>query len=310
MDTLWQSEELAELEVPAIPPRCQYGDLWALGDNHKLLCGDSTNALDVMRLFEDEQFALCFTSPPYSNQRTYKIGAFDWHSMMCGAFDQMIYHGKPDCHILVNLGLKHENRQVDMYWSNWLMHCSHMEWPLFGWYVWDKSSGMPHDNNGRLASTHEFIFHFTKEGLANKWVKTLGDSTPRKNGRFRVTNGMLKKENSPDKFGQPYKVPDSVIRIPRANTTHALETIHPAVFPVELPEFIYRTWSQPGDIVYEPFSGSGTSIIAAERLKRRCYAVDCEPTYNDLAIERWQRLTGKQAVLISRIQPDTVTLSA
>lgn len=302
MNTLWQEDQLAELEVPAIPPRVAYGDIWQLGE-HRLLCGDSTSAQEVASLFGSEQFTLCFTSPPYSNQRTYKIGAFDWQSMMCGAFDQMIANGKPDCHILVNLGLKHENRQVDMYWFQWLMHCSARALPLFGWYTWDKGSGMPHDNNGRLSSTHEFIFHFSNQGKpANKWVKTLGDSTPRKHGRFRETSGVLKKENSSDKFGQPYKIPDSVIRISRANTTNSLEANHPAVFPVALPEFIYRTWSQPEDVVYEPFSGSGTSIISAERLHRRCYAIDIEPTYCDLAIERWQRLTGKQAVLIARTE--------
>ncbi len=190
---IWQEEAV----------QVQRGEIWQLGE-HRLLCGDSTNPDEVTRLFRGERFALCFTSPPYSDQRTYKLGSFDWHSLMCGAFDRMIEHGKHKCHILINLGLSHKNRQVDMYWLEWLMYCASVGWPVFGWYVWDKGSGMPHGNNGRLASTHEFIFHFCQDGLANKWVKTLGDSTPRPNGRFRESNGVLKKENSPDKFGQPY----------------------------------------------------------------------------------------------------------
>ena len=276
------------------PVQVQRGDIFALG-RHRLMCGDSTNAQDVARLFGDEHFGLCFTSPPYSDQRTYTQGPFDWHSLMCGAFDQIIAHGKPDCHILINLGLSHKHRQVDMYWLDWLMHCREQEWPLFGWYVWDKLAGMPRVNDGRLMVSHEFIFHFCQDGLANKWIKTIGDSTPRKNGRFRLADGALIKECSSEKFGQPYKVPDSVIRVNRANTTGKLEANHPAVFPVALPEFMMHTWSQSGDIVYEPFCGSGTSIIAGESLQRRVYALEISGEYCQLAIERWQEMTGQQA---------------
>lgn len=312
MNTLWQSEELTELEVPAIPPRCQYGDLWALGE-HRLLCGDSTTTQDVARLFDCEQFSLCFTSPPYSNQRTYKIGEFDWHSMMCGAFDQMIVNGKPDCHILVNLGLKHENRQVDMYWSDWLAHCAQIDWQLFGWYVWDKGEGLQGEWGGKLAPAHEFIFHFNQErNCPNKWIRTKEASQHKRTNKkaFRDPNGIVHKATSLEKIGQLFKVPDSVIRVNREKVRDIHTANHPAVFPVALPEFILKTWSQPGDIVYEPFSGSGTSIIAAERLHMRCYACDIEPTYIDLALERWHRLTGKQPVLISRTQPDTVSVAS
>jgi DNA modification methylase len=57
--------------------------------------------------------------------------------------------------------------------------------------------------------------------------------------------------------------------------------------------------SKPGDAVYEPFSGSGTTIIAAELENRRCYAVELSPEYVDVAVLRWQAFTGKQAVLSS-----------
>ena len=55
--------------------------------------------------------------------------------------------------------------------------------------------------------------------------------------------------------------------------------------------------SEPNDIIYEPFSGSGTTIIAAESCRRRCYAVELNPEYVDMAIRRWEEYTGQQAVL-------------
>lgn len=273
------------------PVQVQRGEVWAMG-KHRLLCGDSTNPEDVARLFDGEQFALCFTSPPYSDQRDYKLGSFNWHGMMCGSFDQMIMQGKPDCHILINLGLSHKNRQVDMYWLQWLLYCASVQWPVFGWYVWDKGPAIPGDHNGRLGNTHEFVFHFNQSTQsANKWIPTQRIDSSR---GFRQKDGTLKLPTSPDKYGQPFKVPDSVLRINRECARGIHTANHPAVFPIALPEFIMKTWSQPDDVVYEPFAGSGTSIIAAENLQRRCYAMEIEPTYCQLAIQRWQEHTGQQ----------------
>jgi len=287
--TIWQQE----------PIQVQYGDVWQLG-THRLMCGDSTKINDVVRLFAGDTFALCFTSPPYSNQRTYKIGSFNWHDLMCGTFEQIVQHGTPDCHVLINLGLSHKNRQVDMYWLQWLMQCAFLGWPVFRWYVWDKCAGMPHENQGALMDSHEFIFHFNRlRNQANKWIETKGKSGTVPG--FREKDGKPAKREGHTNWNQSHKVPDSVIRIYRDFSNR---TNHPAVFPVALPEFIYKTWSQPHDIVYEPFCGSGTSIIAGENLQRRVYAIDIEPTYCDLTIQRWQSLTGQRAHRISIQQED------
>lgn len=276
------------------PITVQRGDIWQLGQ-HRLMCGDSTSEIDVRRLFDGKTFRLCFTSPPYSDQREYKVGAFNWHSLMCGSFEQIVKHGNPDCHILINLGLSHKNRQVDMYWLGWLMQCSEMGWPVFGWYVWDKGSVTFRENDGRLFTSHEFIFHFNQSrNEANKWVETSG----RKQYvyGYRRPNGKHEKIFSPDKVGQPFRVPASIISIHKVNENRQIYSKHPAVFPVALPEFMMHTWSQPHDIVYEPFCGSGTSIIAGENLNRRVYAMEIEPSYCELAIQRWQEKTCQQAI--------------
>lgn len=264
------------------------------------MCGDCSKPDEVRKLFGDEQFTLCFTSPPYSDQRGYKLGSFDWHATMCCAFDQLIVHGQPDCHILINLGLSHKNRQVDMYWLEWLMYCASIDWPLFGWYVWDQGSGLPGEWGGRLAPSHEFLFHFNKKlRYPNKWIETKEESRG-----TRVHRTALRRDNevklvdSPDKFGQLFKIPDSVIRLNRECARGLHTQNHPAVFPIALPEYIMQTWSQPQDIVYEPFCGSGTSIIAAENLHRQCYAMEIEPSYCELAIYRWQEKTAQQAQLL------------
>ena len=74
--------------------------------------------------------------------------------------------------------------------------------------------------------------------------------------------------------------------------------IHPTVKPTEVFAIPMRIHTQPGDLCYEPFSGSGTQIIAAERVNRRCYAMEIEPIFCDVAVKRWEDFTGKKAKLI------------
>ena len=74
---------------------------------------------------------------------------------------------------------------------------------------------------------------------------------------------------------------------------------HPAEFPVELPSRFIKMHSRPGDIILEPFCGSGTTIIAAEQLGRVCYGVELDPHYCDVILARWETLTGQVAQLIT-----------
>ena len=83
----------------------------------------------------------------------------------------------------------------------------------------------------------------------------------------------------------------------RGNETEDPETVHSTQKPVECMRRPILNNSAPGDAIYEPFSGSGTTIIAAEMTGRRCLAMEIDPAYCDVAVQRWQELTGRQAVL-------------
>ena len=71
---------------------------------------------------------------------------------------------------------------------------------------------------------------------------------------------------------------------------------HSAPFPRALVEFFVKAFSDEGDLVFDPFLGSGTTIIAAERTGRVCYGMELDPGYVDTIVRRWQRFTGKSAV--------------
>lgn len=74
-------------------------------------------------------------------------------------------------------------------------------------------------------------------------------------------------------------------------------TDHPTAKPVELVTRCLANSSRAGDIVYEPFSGSGTTLMACEQMGRRCYALEVDPRYVDVAVARWEAFTGRTAVL-------------
>ena len=147
---------------PPAEPITKPGDIWALG-KHRLCCGDATDPAAVARLTQGAQATLMFTSPPYAQQRDYgatkeKVG--DWDALMQGVFAAAPV--KSDAQLLVNLGLVHRDSEWQPYWEGWVEWMRTSGWRRFGWYVWDQGPGLPGDWNGRLAPSHEFIFHFNR----------------------------------------------------------------------------------------------------------------------------------------------------
>ena len=285
-----------EIPEPPADPVTVLGDVWLLG-RHRLMCGDSTSVDAVDKLMAGQRADLCFTSPPYAQQREYKKEISDWDGLMNGVFAALPV--KDGAQILVNLGLVHEKGRVNAYWDAWLDYMGANGWPLFGWYVWDKGFGLPGNWNGRLAPAHEFIFHFSKGGNkpANKWVDKDTKYIKEGSGKaFRQKDGTTKAATSPNASMQPTKIADSVIRV-TPHMARNIDTSHPAMFPVALCEAMYKSYAKAGDWAYEPFSGSGTSIIACEGMGMNCAAMELAPEYVDVAIKRWQDFTGEQAML-------------
>lgn len=290
------SEDAAD-DVPAPPrePISREGDLWLIG-NHKLLCGDSTDLSAVARVMNGECAALVFTSPPYGNQRDYTTGGVgDWDALMRGAFAALPISEAGQ--VLVNLGLVHRDNEWQPYWLRWLDWMREQSWRRFGLYVWDQGPGLPGDWNGRLAPAFEFVFHFNRKArkpnkiVPCKWAGHVNDT----HGGIRHKDGHVGEWTHAGQGVQEMRIPDNVIRITR-HKARGIETEHPAVFPVALPEFVMRTYSNERDIVYEPFAGSGTSIIAAERSGRRARAIELAPEYVDVALRRWRKLFPDQSV--------------
>ena len=297
-DSTDTSEDAAD-DVPDAPvnPVSRSGDVWQLGA-HRVICGDAADATVVTALMAGDTAVLCFTSPPYGNQRDYTNTIIDWDALMRGVFNQlpMAANGQ----VLVNLGLIHREQEVIPYWDGWLDWMRTQGWRRFAWYVWDQGPGLPGDWNGRLAPAFEFVFHFNRKDSEprrpNKIVPCIyagrdthlrGDGTSA--GGMRNKDGSKTAWNHVGQMTQETKIPDAVIRLMRHKGKIGQDIDHPAVFPVALPQHVLETYTDAGDIVFEPFCGSGTTLLAAQRIGRAVRATEIAPEYVDVTVKRFQQ---------------------
>jgi hypothetical protein len=258
------------------------GDLWQLG-NHRLLCGNSLEASSYELLLQGQLVQLVVTDPPYNvhikghvcgsgkvKHKEFAMASGEMTQSEFTAFLSSMFshlHGvMQDGTILFSfMDHRHIREILDA------------AQPIFGEHrqlcIWAK------DNGGMgtfYRSQHELVFVFKKGDAPHINNFELGQ-----HGRYRT----------------------NVWNYPGVNTFkgkgYELLAMHPTVKPVSLIADAIRDCSHRKGIVLDPFAGSGTILIAAERTGRHARAIEFEPQYVDVAIHRWQRVTGKQAVLAS-----------
>lgn len=285
-------------DIPdAVEAVTKRGDIWRLG-SHRVMCGDSTSPADVAALMDGREASFVFTSPPYLQQRDYGGNLPPWDQLMQGVF--YVLPVTDDAQLLVNLGLVYRESNWIDYWHDWIAWMRTRGYRQFGWYVWDQGNGMPGDWRGRLGPSHEFIFHFNKTAeRARKSVESKHGGKPRTGNGQRRADGIIKPYAHGTAPIQETKIHDSVFRIARQQA-HGIHEGHPATYPVRLVTEVWECFTDPGDLGYDPFLGSGTSVIGAEQIGRVCCGMEIEPTYLDIVIERWEQVTGISAIRESR----------
>jgi DNA modification methylase len=226
---------------------------------------------------------LVVTSPPYAEQRQYgfKKGEFRWDHVVPRVLAGV--NLTPEGQMLVNLGLVHRDGEVVCYWEPMIHTLRSFGYRLFGWYPWDQGFGMPGDWQGRLAPSHEFVFHFNRnQKRPNKFIPTLQRKASGKGQR--ASDGTVKAKSSPHLCGQPFKIPDSVFRINREMARNIGG--HPAPYPRKFAEFMLRAWD---GVVLDPFMGGGTTLLAAYGLGRNSIGIEIEERYCEIAAKRLQQ---------------------
>jgi len=263
-------------EVPE-PPKAAVtkpGDLWLLGE-HRLLCGDSTSPDDVRRLMNGERAILFSTDPPYlvgydGNNHPHKWNEAnknkDWSDTYSVTWDDADANPELfDKFVAVAVA-----EAIDPHAAWYCWHASRRQAMLES--VWEKHGAFVHQqiiwNKDRPILTRSW-YMWQHEPCFMGWIK--GNKPP------RIADDS----------------PRSVWNLD--TIAPGTQTDHPTSKPVELFAIPMRQHTQPGEVCYEPFSGSGSQLIAAQQEGRRCFAMEISPIYCDVAVARWEAYTGQKA---------------
>ena len=274
-----------DIPKPSKKTKSRTGDLWILG-KHRLLCGDSTKMTDLLRLMERKKAKLYFTSPPYNMaakmyenyKDSLKSAQYISFNLIVAGNIKNILRGFLFWNISYNANSRWEFIEI---FYRLIKDCN---FTFLENIVWDKERAMPITSKMGLTRQYEDILFLTNQEIGHDLDFCFVGTTER--------TWFFDKRNQ--------KGVSNYWRIPvRANTQ--MEEIH-ACYPVALPCKAIDLMTNPSDIVVEPFAGSGTTIIAAEKLDRRCFAMEKEPVFVDVAIERWEQWTGQKAKLERKSQ--------
>jgi DNA modification methylase len=304
--------DASEDEIPELPkdPVTRPGDLWKLGQ-HLLVCGDCRDPKVVARLFEvNERANLAFTSPPYASQRKYDessgfepIRPEEYVGWFEAVQANVIAHLAPDGSWFVNIKEHSNEGQRSLYVKDLTVtHVRRWGWRFVDEYCWLRQS-LPGDpaSMKKFKNGWEPVFHYARSASFRFFPKHVRHdsegafdyATQKRAGKniSAASQGKGNNAQSPVGHGEGLAYPSNVLDIKEG----ARVTGHAAAFPVKFPSFFIRAFSDVGDLVYDPFLGSGTTLIAAEKLERHAVGCELSPAYCDVIVERWQNASGLRA---------------
>lgn len=278
--------------VPEVPeePKTKLGDIYQLG-NHRLMCGDSTCIDAVEKLMDGQKAQFSFTSPPYADQREYN-GGKELSTQHLATF---IRTASGFCDFfVVNLGLSRKDGEINQYWDDYIVEARNCGLKLLSWNIWNREGmgGSIGNMTAMFPIEHEWIFVFGSDikdinrTRDNKHSGKSGKSTIRqKDGETTPNNWAINKKG---KIGTVF-----TCDFARGKKEH------PAMFPVEFPMGYIESCTNNNDVVYEPFGGAGSTMIACQKLGRQAFLMELDPKYCDVIIKRWEDFTGKKAELLT-----------
>jgi len=246
---------------------------------NSVLQGD---ALHVLQTLPDSVVDLVVTSPPYADQRAATYGGVkpdDYADWFLPISDQLLRVLKPEGSLVLNIKERVVNGERHTYVLELIIAMRRQGWLWTEEYVWHKRNCYPGKWPNRFRDAWERCLHFTKGDWKNTRLANLSE-TDQKRDNSRVLSGFGK--NISNWVGREMAFPTNVVHL----ATECGNRSHSAAFPVELPTWFIKLFTQPGDLVLDPFLGSGTTAVAAQSLDRQYVGIELNPEYVALAQER------------------------
>lgn len=259
--------------VPEVPeePKTKPGDIYQLG-RHRLMCGDSTSIDAVEKLMGKEKANLVITSPPYNGDTKSKHGDYYATNKTQKFYGDNGFQDNLNSDEYVNFS------------KSVLNNCFIV---TDGWIFWNVS----YNANSRFEYIKQIQDHleFLVEQIC--WKKS---------SNFPLKGSMMRQWEPIYVFStnkKPLGLKEVTGNHWEISNTNAQHENHKACFPVELPEKAITIFDERVKVVFEPFGGSGTTMIACEKLGRTNFTMELDPKYCDVIVKRWEEFTGQKANL-------------
>jgi site-specific DNA-methyltransferase (adenine-specific) len=252
---------------------------------------------EILKSFPDNSIDLIFTSPPYADQRNHTYGGIrpdkyvDWFLPKSEQFLRVL---KPTGTFILNIKERVVDGERHTYVIDLILNMKKQGWFWTEEFIWHKKNSYPgkwpnrfRDNWERLIQFNKSKqFHFYQDEVmvpVGDWAKdrlSKLSTTDQKRDESKVGSGFGKKVSN--WIGREKVYPTNVIYL----ATECGNKNHSATFPLELPSWFIRLFTKSGDLVLDPFIGSGTTALAAIKLGRHYIGIDKALEYVDLSIER------------------------
>jgi len=295
-------KELEKLDIQNI--QTQKGDVYELGES-RLMCGDSTVEADILKLMNGQKADMCFTDPPY----------------LLDYLHGKKRNGKPT----EGFGLKRDRKYLETdelppdFTDLWMANIAKVQKPDFSIIVYENPKNLriiwnTLEQHWKYRNT--IIWHLPNrvQGFASKYkffnkhdIAVLGTAGEVALNNEPENDPLLQEEYESALFAtsgkphwEPYEkgkkyCPTDFIEYIASDEKSSGQGIIFGTKPVEILIPYIKVLTKRNDLIIEPFGGSGSTLIAATRMKRRCYIMEKSPVYTEVIIKRWEKLTGLKA---------------
>lgn len=323
----------ADEEIPEEPanPVTRPGDVWTIG-RHRLVCGDCRDRNILGILFPADSCAsVCITSPPYATQREYDASSgftpiapedyVAWYADVAAGLESVL---APDGSYFLNIKEHADEGERNLYVKDLVIaHRRQWGWRFVDEFCWRKTdNGVPGGWGNRFKNAWEPVFHFARQqqikfrpeavghesedcfdyspnnpksksgsGLLGTGVRGAAADGGKNQGAWGRTRSSLSSDSDGRHTGLAR--PSNVIEV----KSESSQGSHSAPFPRALVEFFLLAFSDSGDVVFDPFMGSGTTMAAAELLDRTAFGCELSPGYCDVILRRLMNLASETAFL-------------
>lgn len=296
-------KELKKLDINQV--NVQKGDVYSLGDS-RLMCGDSTVEENTLKLMGDEKADMCFTDPPY----------------ILDYLNGKKKHGKP----ITGFGAKRDRRYLETdvlppdFTEKWMANIAKIQKGSFSIIVYEnwknirtiwgemekywkvKNMLVWHLPNRHQGFSAKYKF-FSKHDIAMVGASPTSDIE----FNWEDEGDGLQEEYQTAMYaiaGKPHwegyehgqkNQPTDFIEFNASDEKHSGQGVVFGTKPVEILIPYIKMLTKRGDLIVEPFGGSGSTLIAATKMKRRCFIMEKSPVYSEVIIKRWEKLTGNKA---------------